>query len=920
MMPPVAANKPLSDEQKEVLKRWIAAGAKYEPHWAFVAPQQMPPPAVAGAAWTSNAIDAFVLARIEKAGLAAAPEADRYTLARRASLDLAGLPPTPEEADDFVNDSSADAYERLVDRLLASPQYGERWARKWLDLARYADTNGYEKDRVRSMWPYRDWVIRSLNADMPFDQFTVEQLAGDLLPGATLDQRIATGFHRNTMINEEGGIDPLEFRFYSMVDRVNTTATVWLGLTLGCAQCHTHKFDPIPHADYYRQMAFLNNADEPTIDVPQPALASKRAEVERQIAELEAELPNRFPPEEGQEDRPEHLEKKFAAWIKAEAERTIKWTMLKPLTAKSVVPTLSILDDESVYASGDMTKRDVYEVTFDTGGLNGITALKLEAMADERLPKGGPGRIYYEGPFGDFWLSQISAVGIKFKSASHSFAAGKNDSAAAIDDDPQTGWSINGGQGRPHYAVFRFEMPLAEANRIELKLLFERYYAGGMGRFRVWATTDPRGGEARDISHDVEELLLIAPDQHTPEQRQRLLAQFVQVAPELASEREKIKNLRGELPAFPTTLVMLERPPENGRKTFRHHRGEFLQAKEEVEPKLLSIFPALPQTATHDRLTYARWLVSPANPLVGRVTMNRHWAALFGTGLVRTTEDFGYQGEPPSHPELLDWLAVELPRRGWSIKSMHRLLVTSSTYRQSSSNSEFRIQNSELAKGVDPQNRQLHHFPRVRLEAEQVRDNLLHVSGLLSTKIGGASVFPPQPPGITSEGAYGPLVWTVSAGEDRYRRGLYTFAKRTAPYAMFATFDGPSGEACLARREVSNTPLQALTMLNNAALLEAAQALGSEFARFPRPLGEGRGEGVSDRVAALFRRCLTRRPTDSELKLLINYYNSQRKRLVAKELDADTIAGPGDGDAMERAAWTLVARAVLNLDEAITKE
>ena len=907
MMPPQTANKPLTEGQKELLRQWIAEGAEYQAHWAFVPPRQIMPQNSAAA---RQPMDAFIQSRLAQAKLDLSPEADRYMLIRRVTLDLIGLPPRVEEADIFACDITPDAYERLIDRLLAAPQYGERWGRKWLDLARYADTNGYEKDRVRSMWPYRDWVIRSLNADMPFDQFTVEQLAGDMLPGATQSQQIATGFHRNTMINEEGGIDPLEFRYYAMVDRVNTTATVWMGLTLGCAQCHTHKFDPIPHADYYRQMAFLNNADEPMVDVPEAEVDRKQAEIEREIAALTAGLPNQFLLAEGQ-SASEHLEAKFVAWLKAEAEKAVKWTLLKPTKASSQMPTLRILEDGSIYSTGDITKRDVYDVTLDTAGLSGITALRIEAMTDPRLPKNGPGRIYYEGPMGDFWLSEVTAEvlensRLKFKTASHSFAAGKNTAEAAIDGDPQTGWSINGGQGRTHFAVFQFEQPLSEASAIELKLLFERYYAGAMGRFRVWATTDPRGGEARDLPHDVEELFLIPPDQQTAQQREQLLKQFVLVALELKAEHEKIKKLRDSIPPQPTTLVMQERPVENRRATRVHHRGEFLQAKDAVEPGLLSIFPPLGEGQAHDRLSYARWLVSPANPLVGRATMNRQWAALFGTGIVRTTEDLGYQGEPPSHPELLDWLAVELMRRGWSMKAMHRLLVTSATYRQSSS-----VTPENTA--ADPQNRLLSRFPRGRLEAEMVRDVVLRATGLLSLKLGGASVFPPQPAGITSEGAYGPLAWNVSTGEDRFRRGLYTFAKRTTPYAMFATFDGPSGEACVARREVSNTPLQALTMLNDAIVVEAAQALGRELAASTLANDD-------ERLQWVFRRLVTRPAASSEQNLLRQFLETQRRRLAAKEIDAGQIAGEGDGDAVERAAWTLVARAILNLDEVITKE
>ncbi|HZY86218.1 MAG TPA: PSD1 and planctomycete cytochrome C domain-containing protein, partial [Gemmataceae bacterium] len=802
VMPPPAAKNPLTDAEKQTLKRWVASGAAYQEHWAFAAPKQAPLPQVRQADWPRNAIDYFVLARLEAKGLRPSPPADRYALVRRLYLDLIGLPPTPEEADAFVRDGSPGAYERVVERLLASPHYGERWARRWLDLARYADTNGYEKDRPRSIWPYRDWVIRALNADLPFDRFSVEQLAGDLLPGATLDQRVATGFHRNTMLNEEGGIDPLEFRFHAMTDRVATTATVWLGLTLGCAQCHTHKYDPIPHREYYAVMAFLNNADEPEIDVPSPALAARRAEVEKQAAAREADLAKRFPAGE--------LNRKFDEWLARESARAVRWRVLRPAEAKGNVPLLSVLDDSSVLASGDMSKRDVYDLTF-RGDFRGVTALRLEVLPDERLPRRGPGRVYYEGPFGDFFLSELtlSAGGrpAKFAGASQSFGT---KASAAIDGDPLTGWSINGGQGRPHAAVFTLAAPLGDERELSLRLLFERYYAAGLGRFRVSVTSDPRKVEANGAPAEVEELLLVPAARRIPAQRERLLRHFLSVAPELAGEREAIKKLRAQAPAYPTTLVLAERPANNPRPTFRHHRGEFLQPKERVEPGVLSALPPLPPGEPHNRLTFARWLVDPQNPLVGRVTMNRQWAAFFGRGLVRTAEDFGYTGDPPTHPELLDWLAVDFVGRGWSLKAMHRLIVTSATYRQSA-----RVTPELLAR--DPENRLLARGPRFRLEAELLRDAALRASGLLSPRLGGPSVFPPQPPGVTTEGAYGALAWKPSAGPDRYRRGLYTFSKRTAPFAAFTTFDAPSGEACVARREASNTPLQALTLLNDVA-------------------------------------------------------------------------------------------------------
>jgi hypothetical protein len=916
IMPPPHTKNPLSMEDKQILKRWIADGAEFRQHWAFVPPRQQPSPKVKQTDWPRNAIDYFILARLEAEGLKPSPQADRYTLARRLYLDLIGLPPTPEEAEAFVKDESANAYEKLVDRLLASPHYGERWARRWLDLARYADTNGYEKDRPRSIWPYRDWVINALNADMPFDRFTIEQLAGDMLPNATLAQKVATGFHRNTMLNEEGGIDPLEYRYYAMIDRVNTTGTTWLGLTLGCAQCHTHKFDPLPQREYYQFLAFLNNADEPSLAVTRTDIKSQRQEIEKKIAALVADLPNRFPPDDKVDKesgslpqrRQANMQRKYRAWQEREASRTVRWTALRPVSAKANLPHLTILDDNSIFVTGDQSKSDTYNLAFRTD-LRGITAFRLEVLPDERLPGGGPGRVYYEGPFGDFFLSEFRVFAggkqVSLAKATHSFAGGGATADKAIDGDPQTGWSINGGQGRAHTAVFTLAAPLAGTEEASVQLLFERYYSAGLGRFRISATADTRPAVARDMPAEVEDVLLIPEEKRTAEQKQRLFQQFLMTAPELAKERAEIERLRKEMPNYPTTMVLTERPPENPRPTFVHHRGEFLQRKERVEPDVFSILPHFPKDAPRNRLGLARWLVSPENPLTGRVTMNRQWAAFFGRGIVRTSQDFGYQGDPPSHPELLDWLAVELVKQGWSMKKMHKLIVMSATYRQAS-----RVTPELFAR--DPDNVLLGRGPRVRLEAEQVRDGLLCSSGLLSEKIGGPSVFPPQPPNVTTEGTYGQLQWKVSEGPDRYRRGLYTFSKRTAPYAQFTTFDAPSGEVCVSRREVSNTPLQALTLLNDPAFTEGAQALGRMMA--------ARKGSVADRVDYLFRRCLTRPPSLQQTTVLVRFYETQKNRFEHKQVDAGKVAGPGSGDVNERAAWTVLARTLFNLDEAIVKD
>jgi hypothetical protein len=491
---------------------------------------------------------------------------------------------------------------------------------------------------------------------------------------------------------------------------------------------------------------------------------------------------------------------------------------------------------------------------------------------------------------------------VKLKEATHSFASGKHTAVAAIDGDPQTGWSINGAQGEAHSAVFRLPAPVT-ADELKVRLLFERYYAAGLGRFRLCVTTDAAPAVARNIAADVEPLLLVPPEKLAPKQRQRLFRQFLLTAPELAKAREPIDRLRRSLAQADTTLVMQERPAENPRPTYLHHRGEFLQPRERVEPAVPAALHAFPKGTARNRLEFARWLVARANPLVGRVTVNREWAAFFGTGIVKTAEDFGLQGELPSHPELLDWLASEFVG-DWSLKRLHRLIVTSSTYRQSS-----RVTPALLAR--DPNNRLLARGPRVRLEAEVVRDSVLRASGLLALKVGGPSVFPPQPPGVTTEGTYGKLEWRVSPGLDRHRRGLYTFRKRTAPFAFDSTFDAPSGEVCVARREVSNTPLQALTMLNDAVILEAAQALG-------RQLSAGNG-AVEDRVHRLFHRVLSRPPSADEVRLLVRFYETQKGRFARKELDAAALAGEGAGDVNERAAWTALARVLFNLDETITK-
>jgi hypothetical protein len=937
VMPPPHTKVSLSADEKRMLAAWVEAGAEYAPHWAFLPPVKPEPPAVRDEGRVKNPIDRFVLARLEAEGLAAAQPADSATLCRRVHLDLVGLPPSPDELAAFLADESPDAYEQLVDRLLASPRYGERWARKWLDLARYADTNGYEKDRPRTIWPYRDWVIRSLNDDLPFDQFTIRQIAGDMLPEPGVDDLVATGFHRNTMLNEEGGIDPLEFRYLAIVDRVGTTGTTWLGLTTACAQCHTHKYDPLTHTDYFSLFALLNNADEPEWIIPSEERSQRLATTMAKVESLWKELPGHWPApgpaanqlagssEPGGEAadagrRAVSLAERFDAWSRAESARAVNWQVVRPDALESSMPHLVVLDDGSVLASGDQTKSDVYTISLPRVG-KPVKAIRLEVLPHESLPDWGPGLCASEGPRGDFFLSEFEvrvppkAARIEVAKASESCGGtaahgkGVSGAAAATDGVMSSGWSTTGRPGRAEAAVFELAQPIAAGDPIMVTLRFERHFACPLGRFRL-SVTDTAGAEARGHSAEVEAALTKAPQSRSSEEREALLRRFLSTAPEVSDRVKEIERLEATLRGGLSTLVMQERPKDNPRPTHRHHRGEFTQPEEKVSPAVPAFLPQLPADAPADRLALAKWLVSPTNPLTARVTVNRQWQAFFGRGIVATVEDFGYQGDLPSHPELLDWLAVsfrepvEAGGLGWSLKQLHRLIVTSNTYRQDST-----VTPPLAAR--DPQNLLLARGPRVRLEAEVIRDSLLKAAGLLSPKMDGPGVRPPQPEGVT-EVAYGAPTWQPSQGEDRHRRGIYTFQKRTAPFAFTTTFDGPSGEACIARREVSNSPLQALTLLNDPMFVEIAQALGR--------LAATAGPDDAARFDLLARRLFSRSLEADEAALFADYLAEQRRRLAAGELDAAALAGgEPDADIQERAAWTLVARAAMNLDETIVK-
>ena len=951
VMPPPHAGEPLDDSQRERFASWINDGAKYERHWAFVPPKSPPIPQIQtdrndhGRAFGGrNPIDAFIAARADANGLAMSSSASRYDLVRRLYLDLIGIPPTPAQADAWVQSDRVDAYPRLVDRLLASPRYGERFARPWLDLARYADTNGYEKDRPRTVWPYRDWVIASLNDDVPFDQFSIDQLAGDMRPDATTEQLIATGFHRNTMLNEEGGIDPLEFRYHAVVDRVATTGTIWMGLSTGCAQCHTHKYDPITHTDYFALFALLNNADEPDLTITDDDAALRRGEMQREIDRLTDGLAERFPPDDAggtvAQRRSRNLQRSFERWVERIRRSSPPWIVVEPTAMQTNLPYLRVQDDGSVLSTGDITKRDTFTLTFDLSVLPAsdqpIRAIRLEALPDDRLPAGGPGRAYYEGRRGDFFLSEFNVTvdgdPVALVDPSHSFAklsvgSGKADAANVIDGEGSTGWSTSGGEGKPHEMVLRFDRPLERDGVMEVSMLFERHFAASLGRFRISVTgqTDASASAVpdslrRDLIRSATSVSDAIGSNADERLREALLRYYLSVAPEIAGPRAAIEKLRRRMPPPTRTLVMRSRPADHRRVTHRHHRGEYLNPREVVTPGVPAFLRRDGAENPRDRLELARWLVSRDNPMVARAVVDRAWRSFFGRGLHSAPDDFGTQSDPPTHPDLIDALAVGLIESGWSIKWLHRKIVTSATYRQSS------IATADVRRR-DPENRHFARGPRFRVPAESVRDAMLSASGLLVDRMGGPGVRPPQPAGVT-EAAYGSPKWPAAEGENRYRRSIYTFTKRTAPFAASAIFDAPSGEVCVARRDRSNTPLQALTLLNDEMFLEMARGLvGDVIAKHP----DAQTRELTRRIV---RRLLTRPPSETELRAITNYFQTQRERLRSGELDAAAIlASANDGpdtsllsesdpalmSESDAAAWVLVARAVMNLDEAITK-
>lgn len=1025
-------------------------------HWAFRKPVRPAVPALPVSNLKRNEVDAFVLEKLAAHGLTPAAPADPATLVRRVALDLTGLPPSGEEVDRFLADPSPRAYADLVEGYLQSPRFGERWARVWLDLARYADSKGYGSDSLRPyMWRYRDWVINAFNRDLRFDQFTIEQLAGDLLPNPDLEQRLATGFHRNSMANDEGGTNDEEFRIAAVKDRVDTTMQVWMGLTFGCAKCHSHKHDPFTQKDYYALFALFNQTADADLEDDSPRLLAPTPEQEAELRSLNAEIE----PLRAERDRydnrytPERL-----AWEQRTREGDAKWRPLVPASLLALGGTDLISGPDGVVeARGEETVTNRYRLEF-TSVPEPLTALRLElfpvntsrgqvlgrgargqatvselqvftqpekvqlpvaryvrvelsgrrrvlslgevqvmsdgvnvapkgrasqsstqgsreaSLAVDAILNGNPesrsvaetlistdpwwevdlGREWsidrvvvwnrtdgdkgdelrgyrvrlLDGRRSEVWtnryerapnpVQRIDFTGVRMARLETGTATRADEGSsirAVVDRDLNTSWTVSDGLSQTQEAVFPLDEPLRVRPGEKLVVILEHATRdrSSLARFRLAGSAQE--GPHFAIPAEVRAALKIRPEERSTGQHQAAAAFYWTFTPAYAAMQEKLRPVEERLAKAESALlrapVMEELPAELHRTTHLQIKGDFLSPGEPVSPDLPAVFGALPAGSPTNRLGLARWLVNPENPLTARVTVNRLWSVLFGRGLVETQEDFGTQGSPPSHPELLDWLATEFVRVGWDIKAMLRLLTHSATYQASAAV-------SPLAEAKDPRNVWLSHFPRARLEAEMIRDQALAVSGLLSGKMLGPSVFPWQPTNLWQAAFDVGTTWTMSTGEDRHRRSLYTFWRRSRPYPSLSTFNAPTREVCALRRPVSNTPLQALVTLNDPVFVEAAQAFGR------RILAEG-GKSVSERARWAWRAATARWPAESELETIVRLYEQaqaeyQRHEAAAREFIGDSEATPvGRSSVVETAAWTVVANILLNLDLVLTK-
>lgn len=923
-MPPPKSNRKLTPEQIDLIAKWIDAGAEYSEHWSFLPPQRPAVPDVHIAdRLQQNAIDAFIQQRLQQEQLRPAPEADPARLLRRVTLDLTGLPPTLAELDDFLADSSPDAYDRVIDRLLASPRYGERMVWDWLDAARYADTNGYQGDPTRPMWYWRDWSIEALNSNQPFDQFSIEQLAGDLLPNPSRQQLIASGFHRNHMINGEGGRIAEESRVEYVQDRVETTGTVWLGLTFNCCRCHDHKYDPITQREYYQLSAYFNSIEETGANdaggLANPVMSLATEEQQARLQELrDAEQLSRKQQNETQ-DRALAQLADWEAMLAMSGSTTDSPAMLewKPLIAKSVQTqqgsTLAQLEDHSFTATGSNPAQETFSMIFPPM-TDVITGLRLEALPDESLINNGPGR----ADNGNFVLSEMTVEvygrAIDLDPVRADFEQQGWPAANVIDNKADTGWAVLPEFGKPHELIVMPKQPLSVPNSevLTIRLAFQSPHVQHvLGHFRLSYTT-ARPEVVRGMPGDVAAALAKATDQRSDAEQKAIREYYLSNHAEVIAAKEAAEKAKSQREGFerslPRTMVMRER--KDPRETFILIRGAYDKYGDKVTHGLPAKLTSLPSEQVPSRLELARWLMSPENPLTARVVANRIWQTFFGVGLVKTTEDFGSQGEKPSHPELLDWLACELIDSGWDVKHIHRLIVTSATYRQSSKVTPELVEH-------DPDNRLLARGPRYRWPSWMIRDQALAVSGLLEEHVGGPPVKGYQPPGIWEEATFGKIGYQQDGGTALYRRSLYQFWRRIVGPTVF--FDVSNRQNCTVKLARTNTPLHALVTLNDVTFIEAARHLAE------RTLKTG-GTTDAERLAFAFRLCTSRFPTDHEQAVLLNRLEQLRTKYTA-DLDAANALirvgeSPPDLDLppVDFSAWTAVSSLLLNLDETLCKE
>lgn len=922
-MPPVDGPKALDQKQIATLKTWIANGAEYQSHWAFVPVSEPAVPESAGDDWSRNNIDHFVFARLLEKQLKPAAEASRETLIRRVAFDLTGLPPTVDEVNEYLVDKSDLAFERMVDRYLMSPAYGEHMARHWLDLARYADTNGYQYDTEREQWVWRDWVIDAYNRNMPFDRFTIEQLAGDMLPDATAQQRLATGFNRNHGITIEGGIIDEEYRTEYVMDRLTTTSGVWMGLTVGCARCHDHKYDPISQREFYQLYSFFNQVPEqgmrgftPSEKIPSP-LANDQQRLESELRELRTKLNN-----------PIDLDRHLNEWAAQVAQSPVGgWNLLTPAALKSSGgSTLTPLDDFSVLAGGANPRHDIYEISSRTDAV-GITAVRLEALTHESLPSGGPGR-HSNSNFvlSEFELTAVSVVDdsktqvVKFVRATADYEQASYEVAKAINGTVANndGWAVDGpSRKEPAIAIFVAEKPFgfSGGTQLQFRLRHEADFSThGIGRARLSVTTDQESDlRFHGIPADIRQIAARKEVARSADDTDKLRDYFVAYHDPRKDLKQRIEAIeQQQANAFPATMIMQDMPER--RKTHVLHRGQYNEPSDEVTAAVPAVFPSMPTNAAANRLGFAQWLVDPSHPLTARVAVNRYWQRLFGIGLVKTSEDFGIQGSLPSHPNLLDYLAIEFIRSGWDVKHIQRLMITSATYRQTSGVGAAAYQ-------LDPENRLLARGPRMRLDGEELRDAALLASGLLADQLGGKSVYPYQPAGLWMELNNRPgysKEYPQGRGEDLYRRSVYTFWKRTVPSPMLKILDAPEREFCTIRRSRTNTPSQALVLLNSPQFVEAARQLGLRMMKHYEPR-------LEDKLTFGFRLVTARKPTDLELAVIVEAFESEQRKLAESPDVALKILQVGESqfdstlDQSQFAAFASIASLYLNLDEAITK-